>query len=251
MVVFINCLVGIAMSEANNTSLFLLQNSTGIYFPAQSRDFIIALHVTIGVICLLSILGSGSIILSFLLFKELRTASRFLLFNLSIADLIVAVINSIGAATSYKFVGVNETKAGDMADRLCVFQASVGLYGTDCSILWTVVFMMYLYISVACYRPSLKINRILIILLMIVCWGLPMVIVVVFTIKQYFGFEPGYSPGFCSIVNNDQSQFFRIVIGYEMFLYSSFLVLPGLSVAFICHIYCKVYGYTYNYYDIL
>ena len=66
--------------------------------PTLRHSFFIAIDVAIVTTCILSILGAGSIMVSFLWFKELRTTSRFLLFHLSIADAVVAVTNLIGAS---------------------------------------------------------------------------------------------------------------------------------------------------------
>lgn len=226
------------LSDAD--SLLLLTNSSSLQYPAQTKDFIIVLNVAVGITCLLSIFGASTIILSFLFFKELRTTSRFLLFNLSTADLIVAVSNLVGASTSYKFEGINQTQPGSSVDFLCEFEAFFGLYGTDASILWTIVLLAYLYITLACYRPSVLWNRIISIICMIFCWGIPFIVAVVFIVEGYFGFEPGFSPGFCTVVIMNKSQIYRAIIGYEIFLYPSFVVLPILCTVFICHSQCKV-----------
>ena len=215
-------------------------NDTTLHFPTQTKDFIIALNVAIGLTCILSMLGAGAIILSFIFSKELHTTSRFLLLNLSIADLIVAVSNIIGTTGTYKFEGINQTQQSHSISSLCQFQAFTGLYGTDASILWTVVLLTYLYISLVCYRPNRLMNRIISAVCMVVCWGVPLVIAVWFLVEKFYGYEPGFSPGFCTIVTENRSQIYRIIVGYEIFLFISFLVLPVLCVMFACHVKWKV-----------
>ena len=230
--------MGDQLQEVDNFSL--LNNDTTLHFPTQTKDFIIALNVAIGLTCILSMLGAGAIILSFVFSKELHTTSRFLLLNLSIGDLIVAVSNFIGATTSYKFEGINQTQESHSIDSVCQFQAFTGLYGTDVSILWTVVLLTYLYISLVCCRPNTLMNRTISAVSMVVCWGVPLVIAVWFLVENYYGYEPGFSPGFCTIVTENGSQIYRVIVGYEIFLFISFLVLPVLCIMFACHVKWKV-----------
>ena len=229
-------------NPSNYTSLLDTSNldNTTLYFPAQTKDFIIALNVAVGLTCILSMLGAGAIILSFIFSKELHTTSRFLLFNLSIADLIVAVSNLIGTTQTYQFEGINQTQARCSINSVCRFQAFTGLYGTDVSILWTVVLLTYLYITLVCYRPKTLVNRIISAVCMVLCWGIPLAIAVWFLVEEFYGYEPGYSPGFCTIVIEHHSQLYRIIVGYEMFLFISFLVLPVLCIMFACHVKWKV-----------
>ena len=208
--------------------------------PTQDLGFIIALNVSVGIMCLLSILGSTSIILSFILFKELRTTGRFILLNLSVADLIVALANLVGAATSYQFRHMNEYS--DMNNTLlCEIDAFFGLFATDSSILWTIVLLSYLYITLHCFRPSRLCFKVSMTICMIICWGLPLAISLWFIIKGYFGFQPGFSPGFCTFMGgNNSKDIYRPIVGYEMFLYPSIIFLTTLSIIFFCHSKCKV-----------
>ena len=208
--------------------------------PTQKMAFVIALNTAVGITCLLSILGSMAIILSFVLFKELRTTGRFILLNLSLADLIVAIANLIGAATSYKFHDMDDTKLSNGNKLLCEIDAFFSLFATDSSILWTIVLLTYLYVTIRCCRISLCWNRIIIIICMIVCWCLPLAISLWFIIEGYFGFQAGFSPGFCTFTASNKSEIYRPIVGYEMFLYPSFIILPILCIAFVCHSKCKV-----------
>ena len=221
--------------------------TTNSSFAAQSKDFIIVLSVAVGITSILSIIGSVTIILSYIFFKELRTASRFLLLNLSLATLIVGLSNLLGAITSYKFIGRNETVTG-LYDQplgpLCYVEAFTGVYASDSAILWTIALLVYLYISLALYRPTAKWDNIISIICMVVCWGIPLPIMIAYFAEGYFGFVPEYSPGFCTIAysrnGSNYSNLYRIIIGYDMFVFLSFIVLPILSIVFLCHTKPKV-----------
>ena len=159
---------------------------------------------------------------------------RFILLQLSIADLIVAVSNIFGAIYSYKFLAPRDTVVNN--DPLCIIQAAIGVFGTDASILWTIIFISYVYMLLACYKPRRFSNIIMVTLLSLFSWGFPLVLVVSFAAENYFGYEPGLSPGFCSIYTANKTELYRTIIGYEMFLYSSFLILPIVSTLFVCHL---------------
>ena len=232
------------MNTTNDTiPLYSNSNSTEAFFPSQTLHFLIAINVAVGITCLLSFVGAGAIILSFLCFRELRTTSRFLLFNLSIADAIVAVSNIVGATSSYQFIGINQTHHSPTTP--CIFSATAGLYATDSSILWTIAVMLYICLLTCCRRSVIVVvDRLTVVVLMVICWCLPLVVVIVYSVKGYFGFEPGFSPGFCTIVNinNERMHSHAIIaiLGYDVFLFIAFITLPLLSVIFVCQFKCKV-----------
>ena len=212
--------------------------SFGLNGTEFSKQYETVLVVVVGVTCLLSVLGAGTIILSFVLFRDLRTTMRFILLQLSIADLIVAVTNLYGVFHSIESL----VKAKDLNSHsnLCVAQAAIGLFGTDASILLTVIFILYVLLLVKCYRLK-QISKIAILcLLTLFSWALPLVLVSVFAGKRYFGYRPKYSPAFCSIYTTNNAELVRQIVGYEMFLFTSFLILPILSSAFVCHLHFMV-----------
>ncbi|XP_019852988.1 PREDICTED: probable G-protein coupled receptor 157 [Amphimedon queenslandica] len=221
-----------------------LSADQGDVSPTQDIGFIIALNISVGIVCLLSILGSTSIIFSYILYKELRTTGRFILLNLSVADLIVALANLLGAAMSPRFRNVNDpSDINDSSSLLalsCKIDAFFGLFATDSSILWTIVLLSYLYITLHCFRPSRSCFKVSMTICMIICWGLPLAISVWFISKNFFGFQPGFSPGFCTFTgDNDGKDIYRPIVGYEMFLYPSIIFLTTISIAFFCHAKCK------------
>ena len=206
----------------------------------------IALSTAISTTCVLSIFGSLAIIISYVAFRELRTTMRYLLFNLSIADLIVAVTNLFGALYSLKYL---DDEAENRKDALCTAQAAIGLVGVDSSIIWTVVFIVYIYVILVCYRPKPIVNLVFLVIITFVSWILPIAVVIVFVAMGYFGYDSGYSPAFCTIDTKSHTQWYRGFVGYEMFFYSSFLILPIFSLIFffhLCYISVSIYLPIYH-----
>lgn len=191
---------------------------------------------------MLSIIGSLSIMASFVFFREHRTVTRFLLFNLSLADFMVAVSNLIGVSTSAEYMHASHTLHANYSDNAtCVVTGGISMYATDSSILWTIAVIGYIYFALACCRPTKTFNIIATSILFVICWGIPIIVLVYFTVKQYFGFEPEFSPGFCTFVLNSTTnssifQIERAILGYGMFLYPSFIIIPILTAAFIIHV---------------
>ena len=64
--------------------------------PPGSLDIVIAIRVGVGTSSFLSVLGAGLVIASYAAFRDLRTTSRLLLVNLSVADLIVSMSHLVG-----------------------------------------------------------------------------------------------------------------------------------------------------------
>lgn len=207
----------------------------------QSFSFIVSVNVGVGLASCLSFVGSITIMLSFSCFRELRTTGRFLLFNLSVADMAIAVSNLTGVITAFHYVGTNESQSEHDQETLCVIESSINLYATDCSVLWTIAVMLYVYLTVACVNHSTKANRILAVTMLAFCWGVPLIVVCTFLGKGFFKFDPTFSGGyFCTYISEGQWKIIQVAVGYEMFLYLAFTLLPVLSVAFVYHSKCKV-----------
>ena len=214
----------------------------------HSLSFIVWINVGVGLTSCLSFAGSLTIMLSFSCFRELRTTGRFLLFNLSFADMALAVSNLAGVVMTFHFVSANETQAGaDGGQTLCTIQSSINLYSTDCSVLWTIAVMLYVYLSVACVNRSSRANRILAFVVLILCWGLPLIVVCAFLGKGFFKFDPDHSQGYyCTYISEGEWKLVQVVVGYEIFLYLAFTLLPALSVAFVYHRQWKVGKWPLN-----
>jgi len=70
-----------------------MENNTS---PSQSLGVVIGIRVGVGTSSFLSVLGASLVIASYAAFRDLRTTSRLLLVNLSVADLIVSASHLVG-----------------------------------------------------------------------------------------------------------------------------------------------------------
>ena len=169
---------------------------TSVY-PAISPDFILALKVVVGATCILSILGAGLIILTYVAFRDLRTTARQLLANLSIADIIVAASHFVGLFHFQKFIPYysphnNGNSTFPSTDTLCTVQGAFTMYGTISSFLWTMAIAVYMFVIVVLKK---KAKKLVIIVFYLVCWGIPLALVLWFRSEGYFGFEENADSG--------------------------------------------------------
>ena len=212
----------------------------------STKDFIIARDAVVGATCVLSILGAAAIVLSFLLLREVRTSVRFLLFNLSIADILVAVTNLVSISVFYPYSVSTSSEPGPINNTMCQVTGGVGLFAANSATLWTMAFMTYLYISIVCCRPSKRVNQVVMILVTIFCWSLPAVVAIVYIVEKFFSLTPSLSTGFCIPISNlSHTTLSKVILSYmhNIFLVPAFVIIPLLSIGFILHIFCTVSGY--------
>lgn len=103
-------------------------NQTVVNFPEQ---------VVVLVTCALSLAGSSLIILTFILWSDLRTTPRTLLVCLSVSDWL--------SAASYAF-GVWRAFRSDSLD--CTIQGAISTFANSSSFFWTVAIAVYLYVFI-------------------------------------------------------------------------------------------------------
>lgn len=103
-------------------------NHTVVHFSEQ---------VVVLFTCALSFVGSSLIILTFIIWSDLRTTPRTLLVYLSVSDWLSAV--------SYAF-GVWRLFHADSLD--CTIQGAISTFANSSSFFWTVAIAVYLYIFI-------------------------------------------------------------------------------------------------------
>lgn len=107
------------MAEGNRTEVFVYE------------------QVVILISCALSFLGSLLIIITYIIWADLRTTPRKLLVFMSVADLLSAI--------SYSF-GVWKIFDEDSLD--CIVQGAISTFANTSSFFWTVAIAIYLYIFI-------------------------------------------------------------------------------------------------------
>lgn len=238
-------------------------NTSSNSYPTDSEAYLIVLQIAVATSCILSIFGSSLIILTYLCFKDIRTLARHLLVSLSIADFIVAMANLIGLLFYYKrFVpttpqsGINYNNSSDnfIPDHWCEVQAAFTVYGTESSIFWTIAVSLYMFVLIVLQKPLW--GKRLVLLFHIICWGVPFILTVWLGVDGFLGFEHSATPGFCAIkgtieiTGSNSTETYQavypIIIGYEIWLYVAFILLPIFYITASCHVKSTKVSYFNN-----
>ena len=172
------------------------------YYPAISKDFLLSLRVVAGFTCFLSILGAFFIIFTYVMFKGLRTLSRQILVNLSVADIFIAASHLVGLCTDVErffpqYACKNQTNNCTVlsTDSLCTIQAAFTMYGSISSFLWTMSLGLYMFLVIIMRKPDF--GKYFVIVSYLVCWGLPLGLVIWFGAVHptYLGFAESADVG--------------------------------------------------------
>ena len=215
----------------------------------------IKLRILVGITCSLSILGSLMIIVSYIGFKSLRTTPRLILVHLSIMDLGVAVANLVGISvnfnkyyfdntnTSYKFRLPILKDPGTTINNACITQAVFAVYFTNGSFLWTLNMAVYLYLRIVHFQRP-RAARCSFYLIGILCYVLPVLIVLWKLLTHRLGYSPFSSEGWCGDklidLTTGERQILLDIISYKMWLYLTFVLVPILNMSVLCYIYREV-----------
>ena len=186
-------------------------------------------------VCILSALGSLLIIISWILFKSIRSQSRHILVCLSVADLGVAISNGTGLFGSH------------ILD-LCRWQAAAAtFFGASC-LLWTIALAFYLYAAVVLQWQVIK-NRSVMVAFYIVCWGIPLTVTCTLIGMRLLGGDPGsdtdWQGWWCVLksgIGRVKSTVF-IFLASELWAFLAYIAVPILYFMTRKHIQREVCGY--------
>lgn len=208
------------------------------------------LRAVVGVTCVLSIVGSALIILSYLFFRDLRTNARLILFHLSISDLVVSIANLCGDAAQFENY-FNQTLAKldfrtdlypTYIDDLCKLQAFIAHLFTISSVLWTLMLSAYMYaVTTKLSRLSVKENRAFNLFACVFCYGMALFICVWMICTKRLGYSPYNTSGWCGSIGwnviTKKTDYISLALGYDLwiFLTSFFIIVTYLSL----HLYVK------------
>lgn len=130
-------------------------------------------------VCMLSVLGSSMIILTYWGFRSTRSPSRRLLVYLSLTDLVTALSNGVGVMVNFQYTSIG-----------CQAQAAVATFSSMSSYFWTVFLAVYLYLWIVHDKQELA--QKLVVWFHVMAWGLPMVIVVTALGLNVLGLDETY-----------------------------------------------------------
>lgn len=180
--------------------------------------------IVVGITCCLAMLGSVFIVISYLIFKSLRSQARQILVNLSLMDFGIAMSNMTGIAANFDHYYYNNKTGEAYMDDLCVAQAFVAAFTTYSSILWTIALAVYMYLLVfQIYRYPMRYYMMGCYTL---CYGLSIGLSVWLLCTERLGYAPYNSSGWCSIINNVidytgdlTTDYYATTVGYDLWVY--------------------------------
>jgi G protein-coupled receptor 157 len=176
----------------------LLQQTAGVECPADAEYPAIypgvttSVKVVMGIACTLSIAAACWVITTYIVFKDLRTTARQLLVNLSIADILVAGSHFVGSIVNYErfipyYSNMTDAAYTSAHDPLCVGQAAVTMFGSIALFLWIMSIAAYMLSLVLAVSKSVL--RVMVCVMYMVCWGVPIPIVVAAGTEKTLGFQ--------------------------------------------------------------
>ena len=115
----------------------------------------------------LSVFGSSIIILTFFVFKDIRTPARHIIVCIAISDLVSSLSNCLGLFRT------QDTSEGK--DPLCILQSFVSSTFILSSFLWTMLLAVFLYIVIVCEKSDSE-KKIIFPLFHGISWILPLII---------------------------------------------------------------------------
>ena len=234
-----------------------------------SQPVNIALTVVQGVFSFLSIVGSVLLILSYVLFKPLRSKSRLLITHLAVANFIDALPDFIAVFMDFRTrfrhsitsnvivtpgllcsgnTGLLNRTANAYCN-LCVYLEFVSHIGSLSTTLWVVCVCFHFFILVS-YRNTKLASHLTYVYYMI-AWLAPLGISLWLLFHNWFGFEPTYSTVNCGIKTDcvphhhpyhyqnshgkqNWNRIIGLVFGFKIWQTLVFIIIPCLFIAIRC-----------------
>lgn len=210
-------------------------------------------------------LGALLIVLSYACCKELRSRGRQILVHISIMDFGVGLFNLSGASFHfskyYHSVAYNDctTFISELfipahyiqhhvyitpdnsimcpqsvtIESLCLSQASLSIFFTCGSILWTIALSFYLYFRIV--HKSSNLAKYTLYFSYVFCYAMPVAVTVWLLLTGRLGYSPYESSGWCSIILMNpltkDRDIYASVFGYNIWIMIMFIFPPVLSYA--------------------
>ena len=212
------------------------------------------IRVIAAITCALSILGAVLIILSYVFFKELRNKAREVIVHISAMDLLTVAANLFGIIINFDSHLYHYDKDPlpphyETYNALCKAQATIAVFGNLSSILWTIAIAVYFYICIM--TDNKKTAKRSLYFFYLICYGIPLVIVVWFLPTGKLGYAPVGGSGWCSFVINsnssqylDSSDIVTLFFGNSLWMYVAFIIIPVICISLIVYLRLKVSAST-------
>ena len=194
--------------------------------------------------CLVSMLGSSSIVFSYVCYKQLRSKAREILVHLSLMNFVASFSMLVGITLNFSSnFNFNLHVAADGTyetyKRLCVSQAAFLMYSSQASLLWTVSISIYCYFLVM--FEDYKLAERSVYGYYTVCYGLPLITTVWFVATDKLSYSANRGSGWCSLsVHGSTTKEFTLLFGYDIWAYIAIGLLPIIAISLIIHQRLKV-----------
>ncbi|XP_047425940.1 G-protein coupled receptor 157 [Mugil cephalus] len=174
--------------------------------------------------CALSFVGSSLIILTFIIWSDLRTTPRKLLVFLSMSDWLSAVSYAVGVWSVFRTNSLG-----------CVAQGAISTFANTSSFFWTVAIAVYLYIYLV--RSNRRAADRLVLLFHLVSWGIPLAITIAALCLNKIGYdESEVSVGWCWVQINATDHVLWMLLTGKIWEFLAYLLLPIFYILIKCHI---------------
>ena len=214
------------------------------------------LRGVVGLTSVLSIIGSLLIILSYVCFKDLRNKAREILVHISIMDFGVAVSNLAGVGIDFNKYYKDSCNLTELHHHyhhrheeedlchvsktisvLCLVQGACASFFTIGSILWTISLSMYLYLLIS--QKDNKRAKLFVNFAYAFCYLMPLGLMVWMGVRHKIGYSPYESSGWCGAIfirSHRKRDILSATIGYNLWIFLTFVLVPVLSISAHMHI---------------
>lgn len=150
--------------------------------------------------CSASCIGSGLIVLTYLLWKDMRTGLRKIVTYLAIADFFTAAGYLLGNVNYFHYndrVVEDEVSACYLFDTVCQIQAFVTSWSSLSSFVWTAILAVYLYWALV--KGDSTSPHAYFMVYHVLSWGSPLLVMLPLLCTGSLGFSPFAAGGWCFI----------------------------------------------------
>ena len=205
----------------------------------------VSLQIVCGIVCVLSILGSLAIIVTYALVKEVRSKTRELLVHISLMDIMYTMANFVGLMIPYRkhlYDDDNSTNYNNEDHRtyqnICEVQAFFAIYGTIGSVLWTLALAVYLYYRIVSRDPT--VTKRLLMVLYVICYVMPLYVSLWLLLDHHMGYPHNAlsGAGWCSLNDKTERHDRSLVefMTYDIWIWLGIIVLVPLYLVIHVHI---------------
>ena len=210
-------------TEPQNITDYVCVDGHLNYFPVSVR-------VVVAVTCVLSMIGALLIVLSYFLIRDIRTKAREILVHLSLMDFMAACANFIGVVANLAD-SVKADPQDVVANNLCIAQASFAMYGTESSVLWTICLAVYVFLRIL--LENSKVARRSVYGFYVVCYGVPLIMTLWFSLTDKLGVDLYSGSGWCSLKVYDGHHRYQLnpIFGNDIWIYLTIILVPLIFIS--------------------